>query len=58
MDWETIIENHFQNVRCRIDRLEVEEGYLYRHLMHDEATGTALPAGTSIVFVERKKVPE
>ncbi|KKL12031.1 hypothetical protein LCGC14_2539830 [marine sediment metagenome] len=58
MDWETIKENHFQNVRCRVDRLEVEEGYLYRHLMYDEVSGTALPGGTSIVFVEKRRASE
>jgi len=53
-DWETINENHFQNIRCRIDKLEIEEGFLYRHLMWDDS-GTAIPTGTALVFVEKKK---
>ena len=53
-EWQTINANHFQNTRCRIDRLEIEEGYLYRHLMYD-SSDSAIPSGTALVFVEKKK---
>ncbi len=50
-EWEVVNENHFQNLNCRLDRIEVEEGYIYRHMTWKEGLDIANPQ-VALIFVE------
>lgn len=54
LEWETVNENSFHNVSCRLDRIEVEEGYIYRHMTYRAAHDAAHPQVT-LCFVEKKR---
>ncbi|KKM92278.1 hypothetical protein LCGC14_1220090 [marine sediment metagenome] len=53
-EWETVSENHYKNLACRLDRIEVEEGYVYRHMTSIEDQQAANPE-VALCFVESKK---
>ena len=52
--WEIVNENHFKNIRCRLDRIKVKEGYVYRHMTYRDTHDAANPQ-VALCFVEKKK---
>ncbi len=51
MEWEIVNKNMVENIHCRLDRIEIEEGYLYRHITYDDS-GTVV-SNVALVFVEK-----
>ncbi len=53
-DWEIVHENHYENLSCRLDRIKVDEGYIYRHMTCRDKHDTANPE-VALCFVEQKQ---
>lgn len=51
-EWETISENTYNGMHCILQRIEVYEGYIYRHMTSD---GPHPNESVTMIFVEKKK---